>query len=87
MSVVQLGALLGAPFRSRLIHYDAFDRAIGEVIGRLVPIAVLSSRSGDEQWLPAAGELMMLSRLLIVPSVEHAVQIIGVDLCLLVLMP
>ena len=30
---------------------------------------------------------MMLGRLLIVPCVEHAVQIIGVDLCLLVLRP
>ena len=35
--------------------------------------------------MPAAGELIMQSRLLIMPGVEHAVQIIGVDLCLLVL--
>ena len=33
---------------------------------------------------PAAGELMMLSRLLIVPGIEHTVQIIGVNLCSLV---
>ena len=68
---------------------DAFDRAIGEVIGRLVPITVLRSRSGDKQWLDAScrRELMMLSRLLIMPGVKHAVQIIGVDLCLLVLRP
>ena len=37
--------------------------------------------------MPAAEELMMLSRLLIMPGVEHAVQIIGVDLCLPVLRP
>ena len=36
---------------------------------------------------PAAGELMMLSRHLIVPGVEHEVHIIGFDLCLLVLRP
>ena len=29
---------------------NAFDRAIGEVIGRLVPTTVLRSRSGDKQW-------------------------------------
>ena len=37
--------------------------------------------------MPAAGELMMLSRLLIMRYVDHAVQIIGVYLCLLVLRP
>ena len=37
--------------------------------------------------MPAAGELMMLIRLLIMPSVEHAVQIIGVNLCSFVLRP
>ena len=30
---------------------------------------------------------MMLSRLFIMPGVEHAVQIIGADFCLLVLRP
>ena len=29
---------------------DVFDRAIGEAIGRLVPITVLRCRSGDKQW-------------------------------------
>ena len=37
--------------------------------------------------MPAAGEPMMLSRLLIVPGVEHTAQIIGVDLCVLMLKP
>ena len=32
----------------------AFDRAIGEVTGRYVPITVLSSRSGDKQWFDAS---------------------------------
>ena len=67
---------------------DAFDRAIGEVIGRLVPTTVLHSRSETGNGLmPAAGELMMLGRLLIMPGVQHAVQITGADLCLLVLSP
>ena len=35
----------------------------------------------------AAGELMMLNRLLIVPGIEHAMVYIGVNLCLLVLRP
>ena len=35
----------------------------------------------------AAGKFMMLSRLLIMSGVEHAIQIIIVDLCLLVLRP
>ena len=29
---------------------DAFDQAIGEVIGRLVPTTVLRSRYGEKQW-------------------------------------
>ena len=54
--------------------------------GKLVPTNVLRSRYGDKQWFDAScGELMMLSRLLIVPDVEHAVQIIGVNLHSLVL--
>ena len=37
--------------------------------------------------MPAAGELMTLNRLLIMPGVEHAMLNIGVNLCLLVLRP
>ena len=33
---------------------DAFDRAIGEVIGRLFPTPVLRSRSADKQWCDAS---------------------------------
>ena len=32
---------------------DAFDRSVGEVIGRLVPTTVLRSISGDKQWFDA----------------------------------
>ena len=67
---------------------DVFDRAIDEVIGRPVPTTVLHvDLETNNGLMPAAGELMMLSGLLIMPGIEHAVQIIGVDLCLLVLRP
>ena len=65
-----------------------FDRAIGEVIGRLVPTTVLRSDPEIINGLMlTAGELMMLSRLLIVPGEEYAMQKIGVNLCSLVLSP
>ena len=49
---------------------DSLSRAIGEVIGRLVSTTVLCNRSGDMQWFDAScRELMMLSRLLIMPGV------------------
>ena len=63
----------------------AFDRAIGEVIGRYVPTTVLRSRAVDNQWYLAAGEPMMLNRLLIVPGEKRAMLNIWVNLCLLVL--
>ena len=54
----------------------------------LVPTTVFRSRSGDKQLFDASCRRAHdLSRLLVVPGVEHAVQIIGVDLCLLVLRP
>ena len=66
----------------------ACDRATGEVIARYFHTTVLRSRSGDEHCLmPAARELMMLNRLLIVPGVEHAMLNIGANLCFLVLRP
>ena len=37
--------------------------------------------------IPAAGELMMLNTLLIVNGVEHAMQNVGFNLCMLVLRP
>ena len=66
----------------------AFNRTNGEVIGRVVPTTVLCSKQWLCHWqLAAVRELMMLSRLLIMPGVEHAVQIIGVDMRMLVLRP
>ena len=50
----------------------------------LVDIVDLETSNG---LMPAAGELMILNRLLIVPGVEHAMQNIGVNFCLLVLRP
>ena len=68
---------------------DAFNRAIGQVISRLVFTSVLHSRSGDNNGLilAAGREFMMLSRMLIMPGVEEPVQIIGVNLNLLIVRP
>ena len=67
---------------------DVFDRAISEVIGRFVHTTVLRSRSGGKQWLGAScWRAYDISRLLIVPGVEHAVHIIWVNLCSVVLRP
>ena len=37
--------------------------------------------------VPAVGKLMMLSRLLIVPGIEHSILNISINLCFLVLKP
>ena len=57
------------------------------LIGFFVPLFCVTDQETSNGLTPAAGELMILSTLLIVPGVEHAVQIIGVDLCLIVLRP
>ena len=68
---------------------DAFDRAIDEVIGRHVPMHLfyVVDLATSNSLKPAAGDIMMLSRALFVPGVEHAMQIIGVDMCFLVRRP
>ena len=53
------------------------------LVGLFLALSCVVDLETSYDFMPAAGELMMLSRLLIVPGVEHAVQIIGVDLCLL----
>ena len=53
--------------------------------GLFLPLFCIRDQETSNDLMPAAGKLMMLSRLLIVPGVEHTVQIIGVYLCLLVL--
>ena len=62
----------------------AFDRAIGDVIGRYAPTTVLQTSNG---LMPAAGKPMMLNRVLTVPGEDHAELYIGINLCLLVLRP
>ena len=57
------------------------------LVGLFIPLFCVVDLEISNGLMPAAGELMMLSRLLIMPGAEHAVQIIGVDLCLLVLRP
>ena len=65
----------------------AFDRAISEVNGMFLPLFYVVDLKTSNGLMPAAEELMMLNRLLIVPGVEHAKKNIGVNLCLLVLRP
>ena len=60
---------------------------VRSLVGLFLPLFCVVSPEISNDLMPAAGELMMLSRLLVVPGVEHAVQIIGVNLCSLVLMP
>ena len=59
MEVVLVQAVAVRPFTGSTVlksgdPFDAFDRAIGEVIGRLVPTTVLRSTSGDKQWFDAS---------------------------------
>ena len=52
---------------------DAFDRAIGEVMeGLFQPLFCVVDLAISNGLVPAAGELIMLSRLLMMPGVEHA---------------
>ena len=51
----------------------AFDRAIGEVIDKLfLPLFCIVDLEASNGLIPAARELMMLRRLLIVPCVKQA---------------
>ena len=49
--------------------------------GLFLPLYYVVDLATSNGFMPAAGELMMLSRLLIMSGVEHVVQIIRVDLC------
>ena len=55
------------------------------MVGLFLPLFCVVDLKISNGLMSAAGELMMLSRLLVMTGVEHVVQIIGVDLCLLVL--
>ena len=56
-------------------------------VGLFLPLFCVIDLETSNGLMPAAGELMMQSRLLIMPGVDHVVQIIGVDLCSPVLRP
>ena len=60
---------------------------VRSLVGLFLPLFCVGDLETSNDLMSAAEELMMLSRLLIMPGVEHTVQIIGVDLCLLVLKP
>ena len=55
------------------------------LVGMFLPLFCVVDLETSNGLMPAAGELMMLKRLLIVPGVEHAMRDIGINLCLLVL--
>ena len=55
------------------------------MIGMFLPLFCIIDVETSNGLMPAAGQLMMLNRLLIVPGVEYAMKNIGVNLCLLVL--
>ena len=60
---------------------------VRSLVDLFLPLFCVLDLEKSNGLMPAAGELMMLSRLLIKHDVEHAVQIIGFDLCLLMLRP
>ena len=57
------------------------------LVGLFLPLFCVVDLESSDGLMPAAVELMMLNRLLIVSDVEYAMLNIGVDLCLLVLKP
>ena len=56
-------------------------------MGMFLPLFCVVDLETCNGLMPAAGELMMLNGVLIVPGVEHAMRNIKVNLCLLVLRP
>ena len=60
---------------------------VRSLVGVLLPLFCVVDPETSNGLMPAAGKLMTLSRMLIIPGLEHTAQIIGVDLCLLVLRP
>ena len=57
---------------------ELFVRSLVGLFPSLFCIVDLETSNG---LIPAVGELLMLSRLLIMTGTEHAVQIIGLNLC------
>ena len=54
---------------------------VRSLVGLFLPLFCVVDLETSKVLMPAPRELMVLNRLLIVPGVEHAVQIFGVDLC------
>ena len=63
------------------------ELSVRSLVRLFLPLSSIVDLETSNGLMPAAGELMMLCRLLIVPGAEQAVQTIGVDLRLLVLRP
>ena len=56
---------------------------VRSLVGMFLHLFCVIDLETSNDLMPAAGELRMLNRLLIVPGAEHALQIIGVNLCLM----
>ena len=73
MSTVQSGALLGAPFWSQLVRWmHSTTLLMRSLLGLFLPLFSIVDLEMSNGLMPAARELMMLSRLLIMPGVEWA---------------
>ena len=57
------------------------------LVGMFLPLFCVVDLETSNGFMPAATELMMLNRLLIMPGAEHAMLNIVVKSCLLVLRP
>ena len=57
------------------------------MVGMFLPLFCVVDLETSNGLMLAAGDLMMLNRLLIVPGIEHEMLNSGVNLCLLVLRP
>ena len=60
---------------------------VKSLVGLFLSLFSVVDLETSDSLMPATGELMMLIRLHIMPGVEHAVQIIGVNLCVLLHRP
>ena len=57
------------------------------LVSMFLPLFCVVDPDTSNGLMPAARKFMMVNRLLIDPGVEHAMQIIMVDFCLLMLRP
>ena len=67
------------------VQSGASELLVRSLVGMLLPLFCVVDLERSNGLMPAARELTMLNRLLIVPGVAHAMLNIGVNLCLLVL--